>query len=358
MSSTSVESTAVKAQRPGNLAQTLRFAQRNGSWVVLVLMVIVMALAFDGFLTGSNLGQIARQASFYAPLALGLTFVIFTGGIDLSIGSLYALGGVLAAWASSAGFIPALLAPLVVCGVIGLVQGMIVAGTRIPAFIVTLAGMMFARGLVLFITDEGSVTHHVAADSGFKSLANGNILGIGNTVWLVVILFIIGVVVSKRTSYGVTLLAIGGQEDAARLMGLPVKRSLLIAHTVSGMLAGFAGALTASYTGSGVTTLGVGLELTAISAVVLGGTMLTGGSGTIIGSLAGITILQLVANLINRLGLSNSNWQSVVNGVLLVVVAVVQTYLSRMQARNKGDAATAEEAAKDAPEPEPAIPGL
>lgn len=269
---------APAAQKRGRASQLSRFVQRNGSWAVLILMVIVMAFAFDGFLTGSNLGQIARQASFYAPLALGLTFVIFTGGIDLSIGSLYALGGVIAAWASSAGFIPALLAPLVVCGLIGLVQGMIVAGTRIPAFIVTLAGMMFARGLVLFITDEGSITHHVTASSHFTSLANGSILG-------------------------------------------------------------------------------VGLELTAISAVVLGGTMLTGGSGTIIGSLAGITILQLVANLINRLGLSNSNWQSVVNGVLLVVVAVAQTYLSRMQARNKGDAATAEEAAKNAPEPEPAIPG-
>jgi ribose transport system permease protein len=153
------------------------------------------------------------------------------------------------------------------------------------------------------------------------------------------------VVISRRTSYGTTLLAIGGQEDAASLMGLPVRRSLLIAYTVSGALAGFAGSMTASYTGSGVTTLGVGLELTAISAVVLGGTVLTGGAGTIIGSLVGITLLQVVANLINRLGLTNSNWQSVVNGVLLAVVAVAQIYLSKVQARNQGHGATADEAA-------------
>lgn len=220
-----------------------------------------------------------------------------------------------------------------------------VAGTKIPAFIVTLGGLLFARGLLLFITDEGSVTHPVTAESGFKSLAGGSFLGLGNSVWIVVALFVIGVVISRRTSYGMTLLAIGGQEDAASLMGLPVRRSLLIAYTCSGALAGFAGAMTASYTGSGVTTLGVGLELTAISAVVLGGTVLTGGAGTIMGSLVGITLLPVVANLINRLGLTNSNWQSVVNGVLLAVVAVAQIYLSKVQAGNQGQGATIAEAA-------------
>jgi ribose transport system permease protein len=336
---------AKEAQRPGRSALVSRFLQRNGALVVLVLLVVVMIFAFPGFGSEGNLSQIARQTSFYAPLALGITFVIFTGGIDLSVGSVFALGGVLAAWASQYGFLPALLLPLVVCGLIGLVQGALVAGTKIPAFIVTLGGLLFARGLLLFITDEGSITHPVTRHSGFRTLAGGSFLGLGNSVWIVIVLFVIGVVISRRTSYGTTLLAIGGQEDAASLMGLPVRRSLLIAYTVSGALAGFAGSMTASYTGSGVTTLGVGLELTAISAVVLGGTVLTGGAGTIIGSLVGITLLQVVANLINRLGLTNSNWQSVVNGVLLAVVAVAQIYLSKVQARNQGHGATADEAA-------------
>lgn len=339
--------TAPVAQRPGRTAIISRFAQRNGAIVVLALLVIIMIFAFPGFGSGDNLSQIARQASFYAPLALGLTFVIFTGGIDLSVGSVYALGGVMAAWASQWGFVTALIAPLIMCGLIGLIQGIIVSGTRIPAFIVTLGGLLFARGLLLFITDEGAITHPVTEESHFKALAGGNFLGLGNTVWIVVVLFVIGVIVSRRTSYGVTLLAIGGQEEAASLMGLPVRRSLVLAYTVSGMLAGLAGAMTASYTGSGVTTLGVGLELTAISAVVLGGTVLTGGAGTVIGSLAGIALLQVVANLINRLGLTNSNWQSVVNGALLAAVAVAQIYLSKLQARNSGSAATADEAAAD-----------
>ncbi|WP_291278476.1 ABC transporter permease [Galactobacter sp.] len=336
---------AARAQRPGRSALISRFLQRNGALVVLLLLVVVMIFAFSGFGSAGNLTQIAKQASFYAPLALGLTFVIFTGGIDLSVGSVFALGGVLAAWASQWGFLPALLVPLLVCGLIGLVQGALVAGTKIPAFIVTLGGLLFARGLLLFITDEGSVTHPVTSHSGFRSLAGSSFLGLGTSVWIVLVLFVIGVVISRRTSYGMTLLAIGGQEEAASLMGLPVRRSLLIAYTTSGALAGFAGAMTASYTGSGVTTLGVGLELTAISAVVLGGTILTGGAGTIMGSLVGITLLQVVANLINRLGLTNSNWQSVVNGVLLAVVAVAQIYLSKVQARNQGHGATAAEAA-------------
>lgn len=314
-------------------ASLARFTQRNGALVVLALLAVGMVVAFPSFGSADNLTQIARQASFYAPLALGMTFVIFTGGIDLSVGSVFALGGVLAAWGSQYGFVVALLLPLIVCGLIGVIQGTVVAHTGIPAFIVTLGGLLFARGFLLAITQEGAVTYAVDPDSGFRGLAAGSFLGLSNSVWIVIVLFAIGVVVARRTSYGATLLAIGGQSDAAELMGLPVVRSTIIAYTASGLLAGLAGALTASYTNSGVTTLGVGLELTAISAVVLGGTVLTGGSGTVIGSLAGITLLQLVANLINRLGLSNSNWQAIVNGAVLLFVAVAQVYLSRVQAR-------------------------
>lgn len=312
-----------------------RLAQRNGALATLVVLVLVMAVAFPSFATTGNLGQIAIQASFFAPLALGMTFVIFTGGIDLSVGSVYALGGILAAWGSQYGYAVALLLPLVGCGLIGLVQGSIISRTRIPAFIVTLAGLLFARGLLLILTDEGATTYKVPADSAFLGLARGTFLGLGWPVWITVVLFATGVVVLRRTSYGSTLLAIGGQEDAAELMGLPVRRSKVLVYTVSGLLAGLAGALTASYTASGVTTLGVGLELTAISAVVLGGTLLTGGAGTVFGSLVGIVLLQVVANLINRLGLTNSNWQAVVNGVLLVAVAVGQVQLSRIQARSR-----------------------
>ncbi|WP_210602696.1 ABC transporter permease [Brevibacterium oceani] len=312
-----------------------RLTQRNGALVILLGLVIASALAYPSFASVGNLSQIALQAAFLAPLALGLTFVIFTGGIDLSVGSVFALGGVLAAWASQYGFLAALLVPLLVCTLIGLIQGAIVAFTAIPSFIVTLAGLLFARGLLLALTAEGSQTYKVPAEAAFLQLSRGSFLGLGFPVWIVLILFAVGVIVLHRTSYGSTLLAIGGQPDAARLMGLPVLRSTLIVFSVSGTMAGLAGALTASYTASGVTTLGVGLELTAIAAVVLGGTLLTGGAGTVVGSLVGVVLLQVVANLINRMGLTNSNWQAVVNGAVLLIVAVAQVLLSRVQAKER-----------------------
>lgn len=312
-----------------------RLTQRNGALAILLGLVVITSIAFPSFASAGNLSQIALQSAFLAPLALGLTFVIFTGGIDLSVGSVFALGGVLAAWASQYGFLAAVLLPLIACTLIGLIQGAIIAGTSIPAFIVTLAGLLFARGLLLALTQEGSETYKVPAEAAFLQLSRGSFLGLGYPVWIVVVLFAIGVLVLHRTSYGSTLLAIGGQPDAARLMGLPVLRSTLIVYAVSGTMAGLAGALTASYTASGVTTLGVGLELTAIAAVVLGGTLLTGGAGTVVGSLVGVTLLQVVANLINRLGLTNSNWQAIVNGAVLLVVAVAQVLLSRVQAKER-----------------------
>lgn len=327
------ETVEVTVGSVGRRERAARFTQRNGALLVLIGLGLAMSLTFDSFGTAANLSQIAQQASFYSLLALGMTFVIFTGGIDLSVGSVFALGGVLAAWGASQNPVLGLVLPLAVCGLFGLVQGAIVARTAVPAFIVTLAGLLFARGLLLVLTDEGATTFKVPEGSWFLTVARGSFLGLGYTVWLALLLFALGMVVQYRTSYGSTLLAIGGQPVAADLMGLPVVRSKLIAYTVSGMLAGLAGALTASYTASGVTTLGVGLELTAISAVVLGGTALMGGSGSVLGSLVGMLLLQVIANLINRLGLTDSNWQAVVNGAVLIVVASAQIYLSRVQAR-------------------------
>lgn len=325
----------VTAPRLGRWEKTARFAQRNGALLVLVLLCGIMSFVFPSFGTASNLAQIAQQASFYSLLALGMTLVIFTGGIDLSVGSVFALSGVLAAWASQFGIIPALLVPLAVCGLFGLIQGLIISRAGVPPFIVTLAGLLFARGLLLSLTQEGSVTFQVPQESGFLSFARGGFLGIGFTVWVALLLFAIGMVVQYRTSFGATLLAIGGQPGAADLMGLPVARAKISAYVASAMLAGFAGVLTASYTGAGVTTLGVGLELTAISAVVLGGTALMGGSGSILGTLIGMLLLQVIANLINRLGLTDSNWQATVNGAVLIVVATAQIYLSRVQKRSR-----------------------
>ena len=315
----------------GRRERLAALVQRSGAYLVLLLVVLVASFAFDSFATTGNAQNIAIQSSFLAIVALGMTFVIISGGIDLSVGSVFALGGVLAAYGMRWGSFAAVLLPLVVCGAIGLLNGLLVAYVRLAPFIVTLATLLGARGLLLVITDEGSITRIMPSDSLLVRLAQGSFLGLGWPVWIVVALFAAGAVVLSRTRTGQSVLAIGGSRDAALLMGLPVARRTTLLYLASGLLAGLAGALAAAYSGSGVTIVGVGLELDAIAAVVIGGTLLAGGAGTIGGTLCGVLLLRVIQNVINQIGTLGSSYQSVVSGAFLVVVVVIQAYLSREQ---------------------------
>jgi ribose transport system permease protein len=307
--------------------------QQQGALVILVVLCAVATVTSDSFGTTANLNSIALQSSFLAVIALGMTFVIFTGGIDLSVGSVFALGGVLAAWGSQYNTLTAVAVPLAVGSMIGLVQGVIIAKGGLPPFIVTLAGLLFARGLLLSLTQEGAETYKVPVGSAFLTLGQDSFLGVRYAVWLVLVLFGIGGLVLRRTSFGSAVLAIGGQEDAARLMGLAVDRTKIVTYVMSGFLASLAGVLIASYTSSGVTIIGVGTELDAIAAVVLGGTLLTGGSGTVLGTLVGVLLLQVIKNVINQIGSLDSDWQAVVSGTILLAVVTLQQYLARVERR-------------------------
>ncbi|HEY0167360.1 MAG TPA: ABC transporter permease [Jatrophihabitans sp.] len=311
--------------------QLAALAQRRGSLVILVLTVLIASAVFDSFATGANVRNIALQSSFLSVVALGMTFVIITGGIDLSVGSVYALGGVLAAWGSQHGSLPAFALPLVVCGAIGLGNGLLISRGGLPPFIVTLTTLLFARGLLLSLTNEGATTYTIERQSVFARMGQGTLWGIGYPVYIALALFVLGTVVLQRTRFGQTVFAIGGSEDASRLMGLPVARVKVGVYLMSGLLAGFGGMMSAAQASSGVTIVGVGLELSAISAVVIGGTLLTGGAGSIGGTLAGVALLGVIQNIINQIGSLNSSYQAVVNGAFLVVVVVGQTYLSRRQ---------------------------
>ncbi|MBP2327696.1 ribose transport system permease protein [Kibdelosporangium banguiense] len=309
--------------------QLAGLVQRRGSVVVLALVVLISAFAFDSFATVDNARNIAMQSSFLAIIALGMTFVIISGGIDLSVGSVYALGGVLAAYGVQWGSLAGLLLPLVVCGGVGLLNGALVAYGRLAPFIVTLATLLGARGLLLAITDEGATTRLMPQDAVLTKAGQGTFLGLGIPVWIVIALFAVGVLVLQRTRFGHSVLAIGGSAEAARLMGLPVARRTMGLYAGSGLLAGLAGALSAAYYASGVTIVGVGMELDAIAAVVIGGTLLTGGAGTVGGTLAGVLLLMVIQNVINQIGTLSSHYQSVVSGVFLAIVVAVQAYLSR-----------------------------
>ncbi len=320
------------ARRANRRASLARAVQRGGALLVLAVVTIMGAAVFGSrFASVDNLLNILEASSFLGLVAVGMTFVIIGGGIDLSVGSLLALSAVLAAYGSQFGTFGAIALPLAVCGLIGLTNGLLTARAGMAPFIVTLATLLFARGLAFAVSDEGNTIFHIDEHLDVIKLGQGALLGIRIPVIVAGLAFLVGWVVLTRTRYGVTVSAIGGSEDAARLMGAPVARVKTLMYLASALLAGVAGLLVAARSSSGQSTIGVGLELQAIAAVVIGGTLLTGGSGSITGTLAGVLLLNVIDNLINQVGTLSAYIQQVVSGVFLLVVVVVQTYLSRQQ---------------------------
>ncbi len=312
----------------GGLGGRAELFRRYAAASVLVVTVIGGALVFgDSFASRQNFSSLAVSASFLAIIAIGMTFVIISGGIDLSVGSMLALAAVLTAYASRWGSLPALLVPLAVCSGIGMIQGALIGRARLAPFIVTLAGLLFARGLAFKVSDNGNVTHLIEPGTNIIELGQGTFLGIGYPAWIVVPVFVIAWVLLNRTRFGQTVFAIGGSEEAAKLMGLRVVRTQVLLYTMMGFLSGLAGMLVAARSSSGLSTIGIGLELDAIAAVVIGGTLLTGGSGGLGGTIAGVLLLTVIQNLINQVGTLSSYIQQVVSGVFLIVVIVVQRLL-------------------------------
>lgn len=313
--------------KPGRSERFFALLQRHGALAVLVLVVAVSAFAFDNFFTFGNLENIVVQSSFLGLIAVGMTFVIISKGIDLSVGSLLALGGVLAAYSAQIAWPLALLVPVLACGAIGLLNGLLIAKAKMAPFIVTLAALLGVRGLVLAISGERTIG--ISGAPGFTWFGRGEIFGIDVPILVMVFAFVVGALVLTRTGYGQAIFAIGGSEDAAQLMGIAVDRTKIIAYTVSGVLAGLAGALLAARLSAGQPVVGTAWELDAIAAVVVGGTLLTGGYGTMSGSLVGVLILGVLQNLINQVGTLSAYTQQMTSGAFLVVVVTIQIYLTR-----------------------------
>jgi ribose/xylose/arabinose/galactoside ABC-type transport system permease subunit len=303
--------------------------QRRGALAVLIAIVVVAGLTLDLFLTPRNIEDILLHASFIGLISVGMTFVIITGGIDLSVGSLVALGGVLAGFSADAAWPLGLLVPTLACGVYGFVNGLLIAKAKLPAFIVTLAGLLGIRGLALVLS--GTVTIPILGPPAFVWFGRGEIFGLDVPIVIMFLAFAIGAVVLNRTRYGEAVFAVGGSEEAARLAGVQVDRVKIVAYTTSGALAGFAGALVAAWLSAGQPTVGQAWELYAIASVVLGGTLLTGGAGTMLGSLVGVLLFYTIQNVINQVGTLTSYTQQLVTGIFLIVVVAAQTYLTRQR---------------------------
>jgi ribose transport system permease protein len=267
----------------------------------------------------------------FALVALGMCFVIITGGIDLSVGSTAALGSVVAALLSPYGVLPGLFGGLAAGLAVGACNAFIITRLNILPFITTLATMLAASGCALLLAGNQSVS--VSYESGFTELGQGDFLGFPVPAWIALVAYLVGSLVLNLTSFGRTVLAIGGNEDAARLMGLPANRVKALVYLASGGLAGLAGVILAAQFGAGQPIEGVGWELFAIAAVVVGGTLLTGGVGSVGSTLAGVLLLGLIFNILNfENGLGwislSAYWQSVIRGAFLLLVVAIQARLS------------------------------
>lgn len=280
------------------------------------------------FLKRSNLLAIVDRIVVIAIIAIGMTMVIITGGIDLSVGSLIALSAVVAtvlmkamggleapAWVIPIGF----LAGILCCGVVGGFGGFLVHRFRVAPFITTLGVMMMARGMAFMITGGFSIYQ---VPDGLTWLGQGRTLAVPNTVILLMVLYLAAHIFMSRTRYGRYIYAVGGNEEAARLSGVPIRFVLILVYVVSGLAAGLGGCIQASQLNTGTPNLGLMYELYVIAAVVVGGTSLSGGKGRILGTLIGAFIISVLQNGMNLLGVESYTQQVILGGVILAAVLV------------------------------------
>ena len=295
-----------------------------------VAFVVPESYWWPVFLKSNNLLNIANQIAVIAILAIGMTMVIITGGIDLSVGSLIALSAVVAAWlireycggveANAMGMTISAIGAIVVCGGIGMFTGVMVTTFDIPPFISTLSVMMVASGLAYMLAGGQSVND---VPDSFVWLGRGaDLFGLPNAVVLMLVLYVIAHFMMTRMSLGRYIYAVGGNAEAARLSGVPVKRILLFVYTICGALAGLGGVVLASQLKSGGPTYGKLYELYVIAAVVVGGTSLSGGEGKVLGTLIGAFIIAVIQNGMNLTGVE-SYTQLVVLGMVILLAVLI-----------------------------------
>ncbi|GGS25532.1 ABC transporter permease [Deinococcus knuensis] len=313
------------AQTPSNPVRLT--ISRYGLWIIFAALVLLASLLSDRFLTGSNLLNIARQTSVNALLAFGMTAVILTAGIDLSVGAMLAVIGVSAALLDQAGLPFPLTALLVLIGgsLIGALNGVIVAYGRIAPFVVTLAALTIWRGVTLVMTDGTPVS---GLSAPFQNIGNADWFGLPSIAGVALLALGLSWFLLRRTAWGRGLYALGSSEDAARFAGLNVERLKVTVYAFSGLMSAVAALLLTSRLYSAQPTAGSGFELDAIAAVVVGGTSLSGGRGSVIGTLLGALIIGVLNNAMNLLDV-NAFYQQIVKGGVILGALLLERLLNR-----------------------------
>lgn len=307
---------------------------------LLLGLFVIGGLQFDGFASARVVANLFTDNAFLAIAAIGMTFVILSGGIDLSVGAVVALSGVLTAeLIENLGWHPVAAIPAVLAGgaVFGLAMGSLIHGYRLQPFIVTLAGMFFARGLATIISEQSiPITHgFYRAVNDFGVMLPGR-AWLGSSTLILLALFAFAIWLAHYTRAGGFVYALGGSRQSAALMGVPIGRTTIMVYTLSGTLAATSGVVYSFYTSSGYALAGVGLELDAIAAVVIGGTLLSGGVGYVHGTLLGVLTMGLIQTWVSFHGALNSWWTKIVIGALVLVFIVMQRWLGTGLSRTRG----------------------
>ncbi|MFI4942057.1 MAG: ABC transporter permease [Burkholderiales bacterium] len=304
-----------------------RRGRQLGTLVGLCLLSILLSILSPHFLSVSNLRNVLEQTAINAVVAVGMTYVIVSGGIDLSVGSIVAFSGVLLASALAAGApAPAAIAAGLAAGALcGLANGLLVTRGRLPPFIATLGMMSVARGAALVFTEGRPIS---GFDTGFRSLATGRVLGLPTPVLVVALVYVAAHLLLTRTRFGRYVYAIGGNEEATRLSGVAVRFHKTMVYVLCGTTSALAAVLLTSRLNSAQPIAGMMYELDAIAATVIGGTSLLGGSGSLGGTLVGALIMGVLRNGLNLLGVS-SYLQQIVIGAVIIVAVLVDSLLKR-----------------------------
>ena len=300
------------------------FPRRAGLAIVLLLLVISASFISSHFLNPINILNVLRQVALYGILGVGMTFVILTKGIDLSVGSTVALVGVVGALLMERGVPIPLMIPICLAlgAVVGAVNGFGVSYWRIPAFITTLGTMVMVRGFALMLADGGTVKPGKAAED-FFFLGGGYLFGIPTPIYVFVIVCILAGVTLKLTPFGRAVYAVGSNEEAAHLSGVNVPLVTFGVYIIGGILAALSGLIFLSRLSVGDPNSGLGLELEAITIAVIGGTSLFGGEGSVIGTIGGAMILAIIANVLNLAGVSPFS-QQVVKGAIIILAVLLE----------------------------------
>lgn len=318
-----------KQRSGGAIWENLQKYDHLGVGVALLLLIVLMAIIAPYFWTLSNLVEVTRQVSAIAILAAGGTFVILTAGIDLSVGSALGVCAMVAIVTANQGMpaIVSIILALLVGIVVGGINGFFVARFALPAFIVTLAALTYLRGIVYVGTGGTTV---IPAEVPFAWIGQGSLLGIPYAVLIMLAVYVAGWFLLNRTVFGRHVYAIGGNPEASRLSGLPVRSVIMTTYVIAGLCAGLAGLILAARLESAVPDLGSGYELNAIAAIVLGGTSLMGGRGSLVGTLIGALFIAVLSNGMTLMNVE-SFYQQIIMGIV-ILLAVLLDRLRRKQA--------------------------